>query len=490
MGRKPDPNKPLDPRLAEGYLYCERCGKKKMAYKDFFKRKDGKRDPICKECLTKDIDEKDPSTFKWILRRFDVPYIPDEWIKTYNREVERKGVVPKGVVLGKYLRIMKISQYKNKTFEESEDYTAYLLKEKEALQEKISNRQKREADLRAQLEAGTISQEEFNKLTGKTASLEEQYHTVEEEKQRLNFLEELTRKQELLDKELEKNNIEPVPGRPEIPEGPIPYEGQVFLEEKKEEEVQPHETFADERDQNPLSSISFKKTKQEKENEILNSLSEEEQTEMQLKWGTSYTPSQWLQMEEMYIEYENEYELNVDRKAVVKQICQVYVKMNEALALGDMSGYRSLASTYDSLRKSSKFTDAQNDEENQRYLDCIGELAKFCEQEKGLIEQLPNPDEYPQDKIDFTIKDIKGYLRNLVMGELGLGDIIESYVKKLEKAEEEREKDNSLLFAGVYESSEEEQEDALTEKEAESFYNYLDKEIEDEAAKLADLLGD
>ena len=126
MGRRPDPNKPLDPRLAEGYLYCERCGKKKMAYKDFFKRKDGKRDPICKECLTKDIDEKDPSTFKWILRRFDVPYIPDEWIKTYNREVERKGVVPKGVVLGKYLRIMKISQYKNKTFEESEDYTAYL----------------------------------------------------------------------------------------------------------------------------------------------------------------------------------------------------------------------------------------------------------------------------------------------------------------------------------------------------------------------------
>ena len=123
-------------------------------------------------------------------------------------------------------------------------------------------------------------------------------------------------------------------------------------------------------------------------------------------------------------------------------------------------------------------------------MDCIGELAKFCEQEKGLIEQLPNPDEYPQDKIDFTIKDIKGYLRNLVMGELGLGDIIESYVKKLEKAEEDREKDNNLLFAGVYESSEEEQEDALTEQEAESFYNYLDKEIEDEAAKLADLLGD
>ena len=76
------------------------------------------------------------------------------------------------------------------------------------------------------------------------------------------------------------------------------------------------------------------------------------------------------------------------------------------------------------------------------------------------------------------------------MGELGLGDIIESYVKKLEKAEEDREKDNNLLFAGVYESSEEEQEDALTEQEAESFYNYLDKEIEDEAAKLADLLGD
>ena len=69
-------------------------------------------------------------------------------------------------------------------------------------------------------------------------------------------------------------------------------------------------------------------------------------------------------------------------------------------------------------------------------------------------------------------------------------NVDESLEKKLEKAEEDREKDNSLLFAGIYESSEEEQEDALTEQEAESFYNYLDREIEDEAAKLAELLGD
>lgn len=202
-----------------------------------------------------------------------------------------------------------------------------------------------------------------------------------------------------------------------------------------------------------------------------------------------YKPSQWLQMEEMYIEYENEYELNVDRKSVVKQICQVYVKMNEALAVGDMNGHKALAATYDSLRKSAKFTDAQNKEGQDRYLDSIGELVKFCEQEKGLIEQMPNPDDYPQDKIDFTIKDIKNYIRTLVVGELGLGDLIESYVKKLEETEKAKAEEKDLL-AGLYTSAEEEAADAMTDQDAEDFSNYIDNELEDEAAKLLEEFGE
>lgn len=167
-------------------------------------------------------------------------------------------------------------------------------------------------------------------------------------------------------------------------------------------------------------------------------------------------------MEETYTKYANEYELNVDRELTLKQICKLELKMDQALDVGDTGAYKSLQQSYDALRKSSKFTEVQNKEGQTRYLDSIGELVQFCEREGGLIDQLPDPDEYPKDKIDFTIKDMKAYIRNLVTNELGLGDLIESYVKKLEDAEREKEKS---LDVGLYTSIEEELADQVTPQE-------------------------
>lgn len=191
-------------------------------------------------------------------------------------------------------------------------------------------------------------------------------------------------------------------------------------------------------------------------------------------------------MEETYNKYANEYELNVDRELTLKQICKLELKMDQALDCGDASTYKSLQQAYDALRKSSKFTEVQNKEGQTRYLDSIGELVRFCEREGGLIDQLPDPDEYPQDKIDFTIKDMKAYVRNLVTNELGLGDLIESYVKKLEDAERQKQED---LDAGLYTSIEEELADQVTPQEEIEFQEYLENEVEEEAARLLEMLG-
>ena len=113
-------------------------------------------------------------------------------------------------------------------------------------------------------------------------------------------------------------------------------------------------------------------------------------------------------------------------------------------------------------------------------------MVALCEQEGGIIEQFPiNPDEYSQDKVDFTIKDLKAYNYNLVVNELGLGDLIESYVQKLEQAEES----DQNMFNNLITNEKEEAEQALTDKEAEDFQNFLEKEIEDEAEKLLQSLG-
>lgn len=192
-----------------------------------------------------------------------------------------------------------------------------------------------------------------------------------------------------------------------------------------------------------------------------------------------YKPSEWVRMEEMYNRYASEYELNVDREETLKQICKLSLKMDQALDVGDASSYKSLQTAYDSLRKSGKFTEAQNKENQTRYLDSIGELVRFCEKEGGAIEQIPYPDEYPQDDIDYAIKNMKSYYYDLVTNELGLGNMIEAYIKRLEASE----KDDEIDYTAGMITTPEEQEALASDLEAQQFSESLDS-IEDEIAAI------
>lgn len=224
------------------------------------------------------------------------------------------------------------------------------------------------------------------------------------------------------------------------------------------------------------------------EGEIRKQLTDEEYQYLLMKWGYLYQPSQLVQMEKLYNKYANEYELNVDREDTLKKICKTSLKMDEALDVGDTQSYQKLASVYDQLRKAGKFTEVQNKEEQERYLDSVGELVALCEREGGPIKEFVDPDEYPQDKVDFTIKDLKSYNYNLATNELNLGDLIQTYIDKLDKAEQSG---NDIdLNKGLITSKEEEiEEDTLSDQEAIDFQDYLDNEIERDAQMLLDSFG-
>ena len=192
-------------------------------------------------------------------------------------------------------------------------------------------------------------------------------------------------------------------------------------------------------------------------------------------------------METMYNRYANEYEMNVDREEVLKKMCKTSLKMDEALDAGDVSGYKNLAAVFDQLRKSGKFTEAQNKEKQEKYLDTIGELVALAEKHGGkIIANLPDPDEYPQDKIDFTIKDMKAYTYSLVAGEPHMQDLIESFIQKYEKAEEaERQFGDDLIL-----SEEDELRNAATQEEQVEFQRFLENEIAADAEALLAELGE
>lgn len=140
---------------------CERCGKT-MDDVQFYTYRDGSKTEMCKKCLTAHIDNFDPSTFVWLLQKMDVPYIEQEWNTLRDKAYDKDPNKINGMsVFGKYLAKMKLKQWKNYHWEDSDDLVMkQLTKEKEAEAEKKKENEKVLKDF----QAGKITEAEYKTL--------------------------------------------------------------------------------------------------------------------------------------------------------------------------------------------------------------------------------------------------------------------------------------------------------------------------------------
>lgn len=107
--------------------YCEVCGRTMDEGQFYLSRNVEKYPPNgrlkqCKKCLTMYVDNWDPNTFLPILEEVDVPYIKQEWDTILEREVA-KGDPSKltgMTIVGKYLAKMRIKQFKDARWADSE----------------------------------------------------------------------------------------------------------------------------------------------------------------------------------------------------------------------------------------------------------------------------------------------------------------------------------------------------------------------------------
>lgn len=402
---------------------CIKCGKTKKET-SFFKMKDGKRCDWCKDCLTMHIDNRKPDTFKWILEMFDVPYIESVWVEQTNKQFQKNpGRFGPASVIGQYIRTMNMAQYADYHYSDSDQINNRERLAAHGIQELKEIDPNYEENLRKKYEAGEITKAAYETLSLGNAG-----------------------------PHLNEN----------IPDHTYSYE-----DENGEETLK-------------VDVPEFRQDIQtDYENKIVDELTDQDMQYLLVKWGITYTPTEWVKLENTYQKYAAEYELNVDREESLIQICKVHLKMDKALDTEDYQGYQKLATVYEQLRKSAKFTEAQNKEEQTRDIDSLGELVAFVEREGGAIPQFDDPIEYPQDKVDFTIKDMKNYVNRLVKEELGLGDLIESYIENLKK-----KKDNSV--EEIMNSSFDSAQEVVTEEEAKSFQDFLMEEIENESFRLAE----
>ena len=160
-------------------------------------------------------------------------------------------------------------------------------------------------------------------------------------------------------------------------------------------------------------------------------LTEEDTTYLRIKWGTSYRPFEWVQLERLYQDMMASYDIQTaGHKDTLKLICKASLKANQLFDLGDVQGALQATKVYDQLMKSGKFTAAQNKAESGEFVDSVSEIAMQCET-SGFIPRFYQ--DSPNDKVDYVIKDNQTYMRKLITDETNLSSMIERSMKLIEE---------------------------------------------------------
>ena len=207
---------------------------------------------------------------------------------------------------------------------------------------------------------------------------------------------------------------------------------------------------------------------QEQMDSLISELTQEDKKVLAMKWGALYRPEEWIELEKDYNNMMNSFDIqDADTINTLILICKTNLKMNQALDAGDIEGYQKLSKVSESLRKSAKFTAAQNKEQKNDYVDCVGELVAMCEKD-GFIPRFET--DIPQDKVDLTLKDMENYLYKLVTQDLGFGQQIEDALKKIQIQKEMNENVEDIL--------DDDDPTTLIDQDYEEFYNSVNEQKE------------
>lgn len=387
-------------------LTCQKCAKS-MDEEQFYTYKNGSKTELCKKCLTMHIDNFDPETFLWILQKMDVPYIEEEWNVLRDRAYAKDPKKMNGMsVFGKYISKMKLKQWKQYSWADTEKFEA---EKEERLKKKQEQNIMQEEELKAALARGDINEHQYKTFI----STDTLYHEA------------------------------PIGG--DLIHG----SGYNYFDETQ---------FMDEADlPDPAAELT-----------------EEDKMYLAMKWGRTYKPSEWVELERNYNEMMNSFDIqDADTINTLILLCKTTLKQNQAIDCGDIDGFQKLSRVSESLRKTAKFTAAQNKDQKSDAVDSIGEIVIMCEREGGFIPRYAT--DIPQDKVDLTLKDMNNYLNKLVTQDLGFGQQIEDSLKKIqiqrEMREQEEEDDNDVdIFSDDYVE--------LEDEDFEDFYENVNEQKE------------
>ena len=370
---------------------CKKCNKVLKEDTNFYKHRGGQYCDLCKGCLTMHIDNFNPDTFLWILQDLDYPYIPIEWNKVRDAAFAKNPNLNGKSVIGKYISKMKLNQYSKSGWADGER----LIKEQqEKIEKALEEKRKVDEVAKQQFENGKISEAQYKTI-------------VSTEVQNQDYLSELVSAGNAI------NNV----GKTLINN---------VLPQNEQDEFMMEEELPD----------------------LDSQLTQEDKIALALKWGRLYKPSECIELEKNYDEMMSSFDIqDADTINTLILICKTNLKMNQAIDNQDIESFQKLSKVSADLRKSAKFTAAQNKEETNDYIDSIGELVAYCEKNGGAIPKYKI--EAPLDVVDTVIKDLKDYTKELIYEDQTLARQIEDYLKRAEILRQQNEDKEKAAAMGL-----------------------------------------
>ena len=296
---------------------CLKCNKT-MVEDQFYTYRDGRKTELCKKCLTLHIDNFDESTYLWLLQKMDVPYVPEEWNILRDRAFAKDPTKMNGMsVFGKYLAKMKLKQWKDYGWEDTEKIQAL-------------NNEKRQVAEQQHAELDAMYKEQFDK--GEIS--EAQYKTL---------VSTSSRNDEM--KMMAASGVQPY-----APETTFYHEND-FIDENLLDESAASLTQEDK----IYLAMKWGRLYKPAEWVELENIYEGMMNSFDIQ--------------------------DADSKNTLILMCKTTLKANQAIDCGDIESYQKLSKVLEGQRKTAKWTAAQNKEEKGNFVDSIGELIAMCEKD-------------------------------------------------------------------------------------------------------------
>ena len=153
-----------------------------------------------------------------------------------------------------------------------------------------------------------------------------------------------------------------------------------------------------------------------------------------LKWGDQYTFEELIQLDQLYtrtIKANNI--ISPMQKVAVKTLCQLQMKVNQAIRLEDSKALKEYSSAWSTFAKQANLEEMINEAKTED-ITTVAEFFQYME-DQGFIFKYFQGD--CKDEIDFAIKDIQDTNRRLILESTGLQTQLEEMIRQRTVSAEE-----------------------------------------------------